>query len=80
MSEGDKKRRTQPRLDPNYQLQKQFVKAENLTEEQQRKIRKDAEKLVSKKARSTEIKIENEINEKKRGEGEKDRRKKKERR
>jgi hypothetical protein len=34
-------------------LQKEFVKAENLTEEEQAKIRKDAERTVGKKAKST---------------------------
>jgi hypothetical protein len=33
------------------------VKAENLTEEEQAKIRKEAERTVGKKAKSTEIKI-----------------------
>lgn len=57
----DKKRATHPKLDNNFELQKEFVRAENLSEEEQRKIRKDAEKAVNKRAKGTEIKIENEL-------------------
>jgi len=57
MSEQDKKRITQPKLDSNFELQKEFMKAENLSEEDQTKIRKEAERTVNKKAKSTEIKI-----------------------
>ena len=54
MSEMDKKRRTQPKFDAaHYELQKQFVKAENLTPEEEQKIRKEAEKTVNKKAKTT---------------------------
>lgn len=42
MSEQDKKRLTQPKLDSNFELQKEFMKAENLSEEDQTKIRKEA--------------------------------------
>jgi hypothetical protein len=38
-------------------MQKEFMKAENLSEEEQVKIRKEAERMVGKKAKSTEIKI-----------------------
>ena len=58
---ADKKRATHPRLDHNFELQKEFVKAENLSEEEQRKIRKDAEKTVGKKTKGTQIKIENDL-------------------
>ena len=61
MSEGDKKRRTTPKIDANIELQKQFVKAENLTEEEQLKIRKDAEKVVKRKTKTTETKFQNEM-------------------
>jgi hypothetical protein len=57
LSDQDKKRRTQPKFDSNYELQKEFIKAENLSEEEQHRIRKEAERMVSKKAKSTDIKI-----------------------
>ncbi len=61
MSDIDKKRRTQPKLEANFELQKEFIKAQNLTPEEEAKIRKEAERTVNKKAKSTEIKIENQM-------------------
>lgn len=36
----DKKRNTLPKFDSNFELQKEFVRAENLSEEEQAKIKK----------------------------------------
>lgn len=37
------------------------MRAENLSEAEQKKIKKDAEKIVGKKAKGTEIKLENDM-------------------
>lgn len=45
----------------NIEFQKELARAENLSEEEQAKIAKEAQKTVSKKVRGSEAKIENEM-------------------
>lgn len=45
----------------NLQIQKEFVKAETLTEIEQMQINQEAKKTIGKKVRSSENKIESEL-------------------
>ena len=55
------KRSTVTKVEIPLELKRQFVEAENLTEEEQIRIRKEAHKKANNKMRSTETKIENDM-------------------
>jgi hypothetical protein len=40
LTEQEKKKLVQPKVDSNFELQKEFMRAENISEEEQAKIKK----------------------------------------
>ena len=55
------KRTTMTKEEIPIELKKEFIEAENLTEEEQMRIRKEAHKKANNKMKSTETKIEGDM-------------------